>query len=100
MSRYIDADKLKQDLGAWAINLHKPTNLVREDTFVIIDEQPAADVIEVVRCGECEYWKCNPNTDEYGVCKKVSYDDFEVVMDADDFCSYGEKKEQEHEHID
>lgn len=47
MSRYIDADKLKQDLDAWAINLHKPTNLVRDDTFVIIDEQPTADVVEV-----------------------------------------------------
>ena len=63
----------------------------------IVDALPSADVVEVVRCGECEYWKCNPNTDEYGVCKKVSYDDFEVVMDADDFCSYGEKKEQDHD---
>lgn len=53
------------------------------------------EVSRVVRCGECEYWKCNPNTDEYGVCKKVSYDDFEVVMDADDFCSYGERKDDE-----
>ena len=52
----------------------------------VIEDLPS---IEVVRCGECEYWKCNPNTGEYGVCKKVSYDDFEVVMDCDDFCSYG-----------
>lgn len=48
-------------------------------------------VCEVVRCGCCEWWKCNPNTEEYGVCKKVSYDDFEVVMNSDDFCSYGER---------
>ena len=61
MSRYIDADKLKQDLGAWAINLHKPTNLVREDTFVIIDEQPAADVVEV-RHGHWVY----EHYDDYG----------------------------------
>ena len=45
----------------------------------------------IVRCGHCKWWKCNPNTEEYGVCKKVSYDDFEVVMDSDDFCSYGVK---------
>lgn len=45
--------------------------------------------VPVVRCRDCEWWRCNPNTEEYGVCKKVSYDDFEVVMNGDDFCSYG-----------
>lgn len=54
---------------------------------------PTADVVEVVRCKDCEHWKCNPNTDRYGVCEKASYDDFEVVMHAGDFCSYGERKE-------
>ena len=84
MSRYIDADKLKQDLDAWAINLHKPTNLVREDTFVIIDEQPAADVVEVVRCKDCKWWD--------GIeCKTRDID----VVDVDDFCSYGERKDGE-----
>ena len=52
-------------------------------------EIPTIDAVEVVRCGECKYWKGNPNTKEYGVCKKASYDDFEVVMNSDDFCSYG-----------
>lgn len=61
----------------------------------VIDESPTIDAVEVVRCGECEYWECNPNTEEYGVCKKVSYDDFEVVMDSDDFCSYGRKEDGE-----
>lgn len=56
---------------------------------------PRADAVEVVRCGCCEWWRCNPNTEEYGVCKKVSYDDFEVVMHSDDFCSYGERKDGE-----
>lgn len=65
--------------------------------YITVSNVPSADVVEVVRCGRCEWWKCNPNTTEYGVCKKVSYDDFEVVMDSDDFCSYGEPKEQGHE---
>lgn len=56
---------------------------------------PRADAVEVVRCGCCEWWRCNPNTEKYGVCKKVSYDDFEVVMHSDDFCSYGERKDGE-----
>jgi len=63
----------------------------------IIHDALSADAVEVVRCGRCEWWKCNPNTTEYGVCKKVSYDDFEVVMESDDFCSYGERKGGEDE---
>ena len=59
----------------------------------LITNSSTIDAVEVVRCQECEYWKCNPNTKNYGVCKKVSYDDFEVVMEKDDFCSYGERRE-------
>ena len=59
---------------------------------VVIATMPSTDAVQVVRCGQCEHWKCNPNTNEYGVCNKVSYDEFEVVMDSDDFCSYGRKK--------
>lgn len=62
-----------------------------------VGDVPRADAVEVVRCGCCEWWRCNPNTEEYGVCKKASYDDFEVVMHSDDFCSYGERKDGEAE---
>lgn len=54
-----------------------------------LEQEPKTRHFKVVRCRECEYWKCNPNTKNYGVCGKVSYDDFEVVMERDDFCSYG-----------
>lgn len=59
----------------------------------LITNSPTINAVKVVRCGKCEYWKCNPNTKNYGVCKKVSYDDFEVVMERDDFCSYGKRRE-------
>ena len=52
---------------------------------------------ELVRCKDCRHWKCNPNTNEYGVCNKVSCDEFEIVMHSDDFCSYGECKGGEDE---
>lgn len=45
----------------------------------------------LTRCGECKHWDCNPNTESYGVCKKASYDDFEVIMERFDFCSYGKE---------
>ena len=67
--------------------------------------QPAADVAEVVRCKDCEhaeryertdgtagYYCGHPqNTFAYG-----EYWDrvFKPVKEADDFCSYGERREE------
>lgn len=84
--RLIDADALIDSLNIRSVIYNYIINKCIEDALAI-------DAVPVVRCGECEYWKCNPNTEEYGVCKKVSYDDFEVVMDSDDFCSYGVRRE-------
>ena len=61
----------------------------------LITNSPTIDAVKVVRCGHCQWWKCNPNTTEYGVCKKASYDDFEVIMDSDDFCSYGKRRKDD-----
>lgn len=58
-----------------------------------IKEQPTIDAVEVVRCGRCEWWRCNLHAKEYGVCKRASYDDFDVFMNSDDFCSYGKRRE-------
>ena len=45
---------------------------------------------EVVRCKDCKYW-------DNGVCKPTHIDiydeDVMLDMDADDFCSRGEKKD-------
>lgn len=43
---------------------------------------PSADVVEVVRCKDCKYW----NGDE---C--TGRDIF--VVDDDEFCSYGERRD-------
>lgn len=79
MKRYIDVDGFKLPCTAGDCS---------ECIFFSLDME------EVVRCEKCEYWKCNPNTSEYGVCKKASYDDFEVIMCSDDFCSYGKRREE------
>ena len=94
MSDYIkreDAIKsIKPMVGIWADDGCFYVDYQR--VLDIINNELSADVVEVVRCGACKHWECNPNTDKYGVCKKASYDDFEVIMDSDDFCSYGDKK--------
>ena len=64
-----------------------------DEAFRMAIEALSAEDVKVVRCRDCEYWECNPNTKNYGGCRKVSYDDFEVVMERDDYCSYGKRRE-------
>lgn len=49
----------------------------------MIDSVPAADVVEVVRCWECIYWR-----GENDLCKGICID-----FDADGYCSEGKRKD-------
>ena len=59
-------------------------------------QRPTIDAVPVVRCRECKH--C-----DMGVCLKI-YSDGNVHPEAwqsrkpEDFCSYGERKDDEHEH--
>lgn len=94
MTRLVDADEKGLLMELFTYRRYTGIDEAPIETAIdVIHKAPTIDAVEVVRCGRCEWWKCNPNTEEYGVCKKVSYDDFEVVMNSDDFCSYGERRE-------
>ena len=64
-----------------------------------IDSLPAADVVEVVRCRECKWFnhytmECESDdvaTDNEGGAS------FSINFGPDDFCSYGQRKEDDHE---
>ena len=64
-----------------------------------IDKLPAADAVEVVRCKDCKYsmlWR-KPTDKVIGDCwiRKMNSDDEQFPMvGADDFCSYGERREE------
>ena len=75
MSRYIDADALKETIDK---------EIFRHDTidhvFQIIDDAPS---IDIVRCRECKHYdtpECQIKVSLYG-------------LNADDFCSYGDKRD-------
>ena len=54
----------------------------------MIIEQPAADVVEVVRCKDCKYWV---EEKDFGMfCSH--WGSTLAESQADDFCSYGERK--------
>jgi hypothetical protein len=90
MSRYIDADVLIDDL------IHN-RSFYPALVAGAIKNTPTADVVEVVRCEDCKHAYINSFSAQSGValCRFWTNraEGVQVVMQQDDFCSYGERKE-------
>lgn len=88
MSRYIDADALLSRL---------PDDLPYKSSVKrVLTQAHTADVVEIVRCKDCKYWDANDSKRMQGIClcgKKHFYYGSEFYPFAEDFCSYGERKE-------
>lgn len=99
MSRYIDADKHLQKLGErrdtaiiWELNCSDEATKDRAQEAILIFNEcivelinaPTADVVEVVRCKDCKYWK-----ELLPVCERIH----RAGWGVNDFCSFGERKE-------
>ena len=105
MTKYIDADLL---ISKELIPLTKRLDCCHPKQMkgVLmainkIEEAPAADVVEVVRCKDCVYSR---EMDKYEReiylsncvgCTMHSKSYHGVIMQDDDFCSYGERKDEE-----
>lgn len=68
----------------------------RKNFVKIIEELPAADVVEVVRCNDCDYAEFDEPLD-YGALYKCQFWDGEhygehPTVGGDDFCSYGVRR--------
>ena len=57
----------------------------------LLEDTPAADVVEVVRCKDCKYRE--KMTDKYIWCAKHKV--FMEMKSDDDYCSKGERKDGE-----
>lgn len=94
MSRYIDADKFRQRLKVRQLT-HKDDMTERHECGCIIemlDNAPTADVVEVVRCKDCKYYK-NGGCDLHSEPKeRRPYERWTVDVRENDYCSYGKKK--------
>ena len=67
------------------------------DVYREIDAIPPADVVEVVRCKDCWYYSplaCKPSI---GDCRYWLYEERidSLPVYEDDYCSYGERKDDE-----
>lgn len=89
MSRYIDADDLRHRVLYFAdarnLNGNHEQAKAYNHCLIMIDESKTADVVEVVRCEDCRYWK---NRFDVMVCNLT-----DGMKGAGDYCSYGERRE-------
>ena len=86
--KYIDADALIEfiDVG----HLRHPSELCFSELDVVnmLNHAPSADVVEVVRCKECEHY-------DDGLCRRWKYSH---VTSEDSFCSGAERRTDEQIH--
>ena len=73
------------------------------DWMAFIDKEPAADVVEVVRCKDCKYYAAmvtdmvigDMETATWGICRQPWFNSDEYDVDEDGFCNYGAKMGKE-----
>ena len=106
MARYIDADKLIEHLKDNLRECGNPDVATQPRTYgcslglkgalSYAETLPTTDVVEVVRCKDCKYWKYKRKgiIDNYiGDCHNdnlYSRSEYKPIMRDTDFCSYGE----------
>ena len=83
MAKYINADALLDKIERmW--NAHQLTN-TKYKTFVdLLKAEPAADVVEVVRCKDCRYMLQTEG---------CALDRDRFMREEEDYCSYGERED-------
>lgn len=92
ISRQAAIDALVEEL-AYKPEGYWDSGLNQYDVEVVLNQQPSIDAVEIVRCKDCRWYKSNLMWDGKAVkiCAKEAY---EPVRKEDDFCSYGERKDE------
>lgn len=90
---YIERAAVKDEILSWAVCINHPELLSKEDTMYCIDNMPAADVEEVVRCKDCIYYR-NKQCESADFWNAFHGDDIGVhfIPDPDFYCACGERR--------
>ena len=89
--RLIDADALKtKAIRCETFKLYDAPVFLKAVGTKEIDKAPTVDAVPVVRCRDCKHWH-----KDTVFCGYMSYGEASERVNwyADDFCSYGERKE-------
>ena len=82
MSRYIDADAVKE-----ALKQNTPQYMWGE-VLTTVNVQPYIDIVKCVDCRKCKEQGGHANCGGYLYCTKQK-----TMVDEDCFCSWGERRE-------
>lgn len=88
MARLIDADAAKLTANDYAMFRCQLGGLV--DVVEFLNDMPTVDAVPVVRCKDCKHWHKDTVFCGYMLYREASE---RVNWYADDFCSYGERKD-------
>lgn len=102
MSKYINADELKEQLKEYSPTTGQKDDYCDGKNYMwsvaknLINKMPSADVVEVVRCKDCKY------REEYKIfgrptayyCLRGCVDS-NLSLNENDYCCWGERKETE-----
>lgn len=88
MSKYITAEQVNN-----VVALCKDKPFSKANIFAITELLPSADVVEVVRCKDCVFNGHNGLNGNYAKCCRETLN--QPFMELDDFCSRGERKDEE-----
>jgi len=86
ISRQAAIDALVEEI-AYKPEGYWDSGLNQYDVEVVLNQQPSIDAVEVVRCKDCRYF--NKAFPLIHLCNVSG-----MKMETDDYCSYGERKEQ------
>lgn len=98
----IDADGLRRRIVAFCTGC-STTYLTVENIVMMINQADTVDAVPVVRCRDCIAFEeigkhpTNKGGTPFGYCYHWQYEQgmSPNEVDGDDFCSYGERKEDE-----
>lgn len=73
--------------------ISKTIDVCTDVTVELVKEAPAVEAVPVVRCKDCKHWNCYGGENSHkGDCSELV--GLESCMYENDFCSYGERKEE------
>jgi Zn ribbon nucleic-acid-binding protein len=100
MAEYIDREKAIEFIR---LNYCKDCNSYNgakcracsfDDAMLGIEDVPTADVVEVVRCKDCKFYKLRNVSSRYKPTKPCCLRTATIKVNETDFCSYGEKRSE------
>ena len=89
MARLIDADRALEIVRGQGIEHPNAYHLTNYATL-ILREAPTVDAAPVVRCRDCKHYEIHKPK----VLENCERNGYIIPMKPDDFCSYGERKNE------